>query len=47
MSIESEENLKGIKRIGRIVGLVLKEMKEYEHTVVVTRRRPIVVTRVL
>ncbi len=28
MSIESEEDLRGIKRIGRIVGLVLKQMKE-------------------
>ncbi len=44
MSIETEEELEGMRRAGRAVAVVLRELRRVEHTIVVTGGRPLVLT---
>jgi methionine aminopeptidase len=45
MSIETEEELEGLRRAGRVVAVVLRELAAHaEHTIVVTGGRPLVLT---
>jgi methionine aminopeptidase len=43
VSIESQEQLEALQRVGRVVARTL-EVVGREHTVVITRRRPLVLT---
>lgn len=44
MSIESPADFDGLARVGRVVAATLKAMADYEHTLVITKEKPILLT---